>query len=62
MQHGTNGRELALMVKYGMSPMQAIQAGTLNGATLLGRETEVGSLERGKQDGRVEGRSDAGVP
>jgi imidazolonepropionase-like amidohydrolase len=93
MQHGTNAREFALMVKYGMSPMQAIQAGTLNGATLLGREAEVGSLERGKladlvavkgdplrdigvlqqvefvmkggavfkQNGRVEGRSDAAV-
>lgn len=48
MRHGTNAREFALMVKYGMSPMQAIQAGTLNGATLLGRETEVGSVERGK--------------
>jgi imidazolonepropionase-like amidohydrolase len=48
MQHGTNAREFALMVKYGMTPMQAIQAGTLNGATLLGREADVGSLERGK--------------
>jgi imidazolonepropionase-like amidohydrolase len=48
MQHGTNAREFALMVKYGMTPMQAIQAGTLSGATLLGREAEVGSLERGK--------------
>ena len=48
MQHGTNAREFALMVKYGMSPMQAIQAGTMSGATLLGREAEVGSVERGK--------------
>jgi imidazolonepropionase-like amidohydrolase len=48
MQHGTNAREFALMVKYGMTPMQAIQAGTLSGATLLGREADVGSLERGK--------------
>ncbi len=48
MQHDTNAREFALMVKYGMSPMQAIQAGTLSGATLLGREAEVGSLECGK--------------
>jgi imidazolonepropionase-like amidohydrolase len=47
MQHGTNAREFALMVKYGMTPTQAIQAGTLSGATLLGRE-DVGSLERGK--------------
>ena len=48
MRHGTNAREFALMVKYGMSPMQAIEAGTLSGATLLGRETQVGSLAPGK--------------
>jgi imidazolonepropionase-like amidohydrolase len=48
MQHGTNAREFGLMVKYGMTPMQAIQAGTLNAATLLGRDADVGSLERGK--------------
>jgi imidazolonepropionase-like amidohydrolase len=48
MPHGTNAREFALMVQYGMTPMQAIQAGTLNGATLLGREADVGSLAPGK--------------
>ncbi len=48
MTHGTNGREFELMVKYGMTPMQAIQAGTLSGATLLGREADVGSLQVGK--------------
>jgi imidazolonepropionase-like amidohydrolase len=48
MQHGTNAREFALMVKYGMTPMQAIQAGTLSAATLLGRDADVGSLQRGK--------------
>jgi imidazolonepropionase-like amidohydrolase len=48
MPHGTNAREFALMVQYGMTPMQAIQAGTLNGATLLGREAELGSLAPGK--------------
>jgi imidazolonepropionase-like amidohydrolase len=48
MQHGTNAREFALMVQYGMSPMQAIRAGTLSGATLLGTEADVGSLEKGK--------------
>lgn len=47
--HGTNGREFTLMVDWGgMSPMQAIVAGTLNGARLLGWENRVGSLEAGK--------------
>jgi imidazolonepropionase-like amidohydrolase len=31
-----------------MTPMRAIQAGTLSAATLLGRDAELGSLERGK--------------
>jgi imidazolonepropionase-like amidohydrolase len=48
MQHGTNAREFELMVKYGMTPMRAIHAGTLAAATLLGKDAEVGSLERGK--------------
>jgi imidazolonepropionase-like amidohydrolase len=47
-QHGRNGHEFTLMVRYGMTPMQAIQAGTLSGATLLGRETDVGSVATGK--------------
>lgn len=47
--HGQNGREFELLVTIGgMTPMQAIQAGTLNGATLLGMEHDVGSLETGK--------------
>ena len=48
MQHGTNAREFELMVRYGMRPMQAIQAGTLSGAALLGKDAEVGSVEKGK--------------
>jgi imidazolonepropionase-like amidohydrolase len=82
------------MVQYGMTPMQAIVAGTSSGATLLGRAADVGALPPGryadivavrgdplqditvlqrvdfvmkggklfKQDGRVLGRSTAGVP
>ena len=47
--HGTNGHEFTLMVEWGgMKPMDAIKAGTLNGATLLGVEKTVGSLEVGK--------------
>lgn len=47
--HGTNPREFALMVEWGgMSPMQAIVAGTMNGAKLLGWEDRIGSLAGGK--------------
>ena len=46
--HGENGKELQLMVKYGMTPMQAIQASTLNAARLLRTDKNVGTLEPGK--------------
>ena len=47
--HGTNGREFELLVRFGgLTAMQAIQAGTMSAATLLGREAEVGSVEAGK--------------
>jgi imidazolonepropionase-like amidohydrolase len=36
------------MVKYGMTPMQAIQAATSNAADLLGHASEVGSIKVGK--------------
>ena len=49
MRHGTNAREFALMVRYGMTPMQAIVAGTSSAATLLGLEREVGTLAVGKR-------------
>ena len=45
--HGTQAREFALMVKYGMTPLAAIQAGTLNGAKLLGWERQIGVLKQG---------------
>ncbi|PYX19606.1 MAG: Xaa-Pro dipeptidase, partial [Acidobacteria bacterium] len=38
----------AYMVKYGMTPMQAIQAATTNAADLLGHSKEVGSIKPGK--------------
>jgi imidazolonepropionase-like amidohydrolase len=47
--HGLNGREFELLVTVaGMTPMQAIQAGTMGSATLLGMERDVGSVEAGK--------------
>lgn len=45
--HGTQGREFVLMVKYGMTPLAALQAGTLNGAALLGWEDRIGRLKTG---------------
>ncbi len=45
--HGTQAREFVLLVKYGMTPLAAIQAGTLNGAKLLGWEGQIGALKPG---------------
>jgi len=45
--HGTQARELVLMVKCGMSPLAVLQADLLNGAKLLGWEGQIGSLEPG---------------
>jgi imidazolonepropionase-like amidohydrolase len=47
-RHGDNARELALMVKLGVNPLDALQAGTRNGAELLGRLDTLGSIEIGK--------------
>lgn len=48
-KHGRNADEFELLVKYGMSPMDAIRAATVNAADLLGLSDVVGSLEPGKQ-------------
>jgi imidazolonepropionase-like amidohydrolase len=45
--HGTQARELELMVKYGMQPLAALQADLLNGAKLLGWEGQIGTLKPG---------------
>ena len=45
--HGTQARELVLMVKYGMSPLAVLRADLINGAKLLGWEGQIGSLEPG---------------
>ena len=45
--HGDNGRQFATMVKYGMSPLQAIQAATLNAAEALASK-DVGVIEAGR--------------
>jgi imidazolonepropionase-like amidohydrolase len=46
--HGLNGREFAVYVKLGMTPMQAIQSATLNAADLLGWSEQIGAIEKGK--------------
>ena len=47
--HGTQAREFILMVKFGMTPLAAIQAGTLHGAKLLGWRDQIGTLKPGYQ-------------
>jgi imidazolonepropionase-like amidohydrolase len=45
--HGLNGHEFETMVKLGLTPLQSIQAGTINAADLLGWAGKVGTLEPG---------------
>jgi imidazolonepropionase-like amidohydrolase len=47
-EYGTSGKQFTFMVKYGMTPMQAIQAATSNAADLLGHANEIGSIKPGK--------------
>jgi imidazolonepropionase-like amidohydrolase len=45
--HGLNAHEFAVMVKLGLTPLQAIQAATINASDLLGWSGKVGSLDPG---------------
>jgi imidazolonepropionase-like amidohydrolase len=45
--HGTQARELELMVKYGMKPLAVLQADMINGARLLGWGGQIGELKPG---------------
>ena len=45
--HGLNAHEFAVMVKLGLTPLQAIQAATLNAADLLGWSGKVGTIDPG---------------
>lgn len=45
--HGLNARQFKYMVKYGMTPMQAIQAATTVAAQMMGWQANVGSLTPG---------------
>jgi imidazolonepropionase-like amidohydrolase len=46
--HGINARQFAFMVKYGMTPLQAIQSATVSAADLLGKSDLLGSIQPGK--------------
>lgn len=45
--HGTQARELTLMVRYGMKPLAALQADMINGAKLLRWDGQIGELKSG---------------
>ena len=45
--HGENARQFAYMVRYGMTPMQAIQSATTSAAELMGWSKDVGALSPG---------------
>jgi imidazolonepropionase-like amidohydrolase len=46
--HGLNAHEFAVMVKLGLTPLQAIQSATINDADLLGWSDKLGTIEPGK--------------
>ena len=46
--HGDNGKQFSRMVQFGMTELQALQAATINAATLLQQQQQLGSLEVGK--------------
>ncbi len=46
--HGDNARQFFYMVKYGLTPVQAIRAATADAAELIDRARDVGTLTPGK--------------
>nr|WP_286260838.1 amidohydrolase family protein [Pseudoalteromonas sp. FE4] len=48
-KHGDNAKEFELLVKYGMTPKQAIKSATVEAAKLLGQSDSLGDLSVGKQ-------------
>jgi len=46
--HGTQIKEFAYMVKFGMTPLQVLRAATIGNAQMMGWESKIGSLEKGK--------------
>ena len=47
-KHGRNADEFELLVKYGVPPVEALKAATVNAADLLGLSSEIGTVEPGK--------------
>lgn len=56
--HGRNAREFQYLVEIGMSPMEAIRAGTSRAADLLGHTADVGSIQSGRYADLVAVRQD----
>jgi imidazolonepropionase-like amidohydrolase len=46
--NGYNARQFVTMVKWGMTPVQSIQAATVNAAEALGRTADVGAIAVGR--------------
>ena len=46
--HGTQAAEFSYLVKYGMTPPQAIQTATVVAAEMMGWQDRIGSIEKGK--------------
>jgi imidazolonepropionase-like amidohydrolase len=47
-RHGENAQEFAIMVRAGMTPMDAILAATANAADLIGDTKDIGSIQPGR--------------
>ncbi|MFC4699721.1 amidohydrolase family protein [Glaciecola siphonariae] len=45
--HGDNGKQFSRMVEFGMTPLQSLQAATINSAKLLKQESELGQIKEG---------------
>lgn len=46
--HGDNGKQFSYMVKWGMTPLQAIQSSTIHNAELFNMSSDIGSIKAGK--------------
>lgn len=46
--HGNNAKQFYYMVKYGLTPVQALQSATINAADLIGVKEKLGSVSKGK--------------
>lgn len=56
--HGDNAKQFAVMVRYGLSPAEAIRSATWNAAQALGREKDVGAIATGRYGDMVAVRGD----